>query len=82
MKEKEEIISKYLNVANKYIDKQLYVNYNIRKKTNIVICDSCSSKNCFESLDGKTYICEDCGFQKEILGNLFIHFNFIFDIKI
>ena len=70
LKEKEEIISKYLNVANKYIDKQLYVNHNIRKKTNIVICDSCSSKNCFESLDGKTYICEDCGFQKEILGNL------------
>ena len=70
IKEKEEIINKYLIIANKYNEKQIFFNINLKKKTNLVICDCCSSKNCFESLDGKTYICEDCGFQKEILGNL------------
>jgi hypothetical protein len=68
-KEKDELVAKYLNIANKYKEEQIIYNYG-KKKCNIVICDHCLSKNCFEVVDGKTYICEDCGFQKEILGNL------------
>jgi hypothetical protein len=70
LKEKAEIIDQYL-VAIKKFNFKLNLEDNKRRKiANLLICENCNNRNCFESSEDKTYICNDCGFQKEILGNM------------
>lgn len=73
-KEKDELIKNFLQVASKYKD-NLPLNIdkveNKRKKSENNInhfCENCDCKSGLELLDGKTYICHQCGFEKEILG--------------
>jgi hypothetical protein len=64
-KEKEEIINKYLQIAQKY--------YKIDNKTNEkkfkIKCDNCDNKKDF-SIEENVYICEICGCQHEIIHNV------------
>jgi hypothetical protein len=73
-KEKDELITKFLEIASKYKDNlPLNIEKDDRKKKKSEIsphhlCENCDSKSGLELLDGKTYICHQCGFEKEILG--------------
>jgi hypothetical protein len=71
LKEKEEVIQKYLEIVKKF-------NFEISvdpickkdKTVNLIFCEICKDKVCFESVEEQTFICNECGFQKEILGNM------------
>jgi hypothetical protein len=61
-KEKNDVISKYLYIAQKYSD----VNIEIPTKNSNIICNNCVNKKSFDILDESIYICLVCGSQQEI----------------
>ena len=61
-KEKNDVISKYLYIAQKYSD----VNIEIPTKDSNIICNNCVNKKSFDILDESIYICLVCGSQQEI----------------
>ena len=63
-KEKEQIISKYLEIAYKYVD--INVNYEKKDKN---ICNNCKGKD-FDIEEGNIYICCNCSAQKILLKNI------------
>lgn len=72
LKEKEELIKNYLQILKDFnleyisfseLDKKKKFNYDI-------FCEYCTNKSCLEVLDNKIYVCDECGFQKEVLGNI------------
>ena len=62
-KEKHDIITRYLEIAQKYTD----INIEIPSKNNKVICNNCPNKKMFDIIDNSIYICLLCGAQQEIL---------------
>lgn len=62
-KEKNSLIKKFLNIANKYSD----VNISSVNRPKPVICNNCSNKKLFDVIDNSIYICLSCGAQQEIL---------------
>lgn len=64
-KEKKQIITKYLELANKYVD----VNISLEKKERI-ICKNCNNTKEFDIEDGTTYICLICSAQQYIMKNI------------
>lgn len=71
LKEKEEVVQKYLEVIKKFNFEISFDSVSKKDKAiNLIFCEICKDKICFESVEDKTYICNECGFQKEILGNM------------
>lgn len=64
-KEKNEIIIKYLSIAQKYTSQNL----ELPSKNKRVICNNCYNKKTFHIIDDSIYICLQCGSQQEILLN-------------
>ena len=61
--EKVDLVSKYLEIAQEYIDIEIP-----EKCVEIkVVCNNCSNKKLFEIIDNSIYICLLCGAQQEIL---------------
>lgn len=71
LKEKQEVIEKYLEIVKKFNFEVSFDSVSKKDKAiNLIFCEICKDKICFESVEDKTYICNECGFQKEILGNM------------
>lgn len=70
-KEKNKIISEYLEIAGKYvsIDIVKVINDKDDKKEKIV-CGNCSNKKDFDMIDTNIYICCHCSAQQLILKNV------------
>lgn len=74
--EKKEIIKSYLEIAKKYIDLCEYcknIGLEVLKKKSPKIkiaCAVCGNRKSYEIIEGKTFICSECGFQEEYLNNL------------
>lgn len=64
-KEKNKIISKYLEIAEEYIE--IDRDNSFLNSKCIVICDNCPNKKLFDIVDNSIYICLICGSQQEIL---------------
>ena len=63
-KDKEELILKYVEIANKY------VNININKKyKGKIICKNCKSKD-FDIFDNNIHVCINCSAQQIIMKNI------------
>ena len=65
-KEKKQIINKYLEIANKYVDVEINITDNKKEKN---ICKHCQNKE-FEIEDGNISICMNCSAQEFILKNI------------
>lgn len=61
--EKNDIIIKYLEIAQKYLD----INIELPEKDNKVICNNCQNKKSFDVIDNSIYICTLCGAQQEVI---------------
>lgn len=75
-KEKQNIINKYLDIANKYVNIELIIDNNQKKspqklidKKNKIICENCGSKD-FDIIEGNIYICINCSVQQIVLKNV------------
>ena len=68
IKEKDDIISKYMKIAHNYIDISSS-DIPLKKSPEIkrVTCNKCDNKRDFDIIDGSIYICILCGSQQEIL---------------
>ena len=70
---KEEIVKTYLDIASKYYDieniKKLDKPKNIVVSTFKNTCNNCNYKEEMD-IEEEKYICKNCGFQKDILGNM------------
>lgn len=64
--EKTEVISKYLEIAQKYMDIGS-IDIETSSKIRKVICNNCPNKKLFDIIDNSIYICIMCGAQQEIL---------------
>lgn len=62
-KEKNSVISKYLEIAQKYSDVEIIPPV----KAKAVSCNNCPNKKLFDIIDNSIYICISCGAQQEIL---------------
>jgi len=62
-KEKNKVISGYLEIAQKYTQIKIITS----EKTKNVICNNCPNKKLFDIIDNSIYICIQCGAQQEIL---------------
>lgn len=82
--EKEAIISEYFQLLSKYnfeellIDNISHENLDTRKKKSperkkiegdAIFCDNCPNKKNFDVLDGRIYVCLNCGSQQESYSN-------------
>ena len=71
-KEKNKIISQYLDVANKYVNIEIDTKNKsssfIEKEK--IICNTCQNKKEFENIDTNIYICSLCSTQQVILKNI------------
>lgn len=63
MKEKSNVISKYLEKAQSYTE----LGVDKVKKNNRIICNNCPNKKTFDIIDECVYICLMCGAQQDIL---------------
>ena len=71
-KEKDKIISQYLEVANKYVNIDIESNlpiafFNEKEK---IVCNTCQNKKDFIIVDNNIYICPLCSTQQVILKNV------------
>jgi ribosomal protein L37AE/L43A len=70
-KEKDELIKEYFTIIKNFNLNNIPTYTDKKKKNNTEIqCENCNNKSCIELLDNKIFVCDDCGFQKEILGNI------------
>jgi hypothetical protein len=63
-REKNNIISKYLNIAQDYINLKDEKKIKSRKK---IRCDNCNNYKNFDIIENSIYICLNCGSQQEII---------------
>jgi len=61
--EKEKIIKKYLEIAQKYVD----IDISEYIKNPKIKCNNCKNKKMFNIIDNSIYICLLCGSQQEII---------------
>lgn len=66
-KEKDEIIYKYIQKAQKYITRDITNLFNLSTGNNKIICTNCGNKKQFDVIDECIYVCINCGSQQEIL---------------
>lgn len=66
-KEKETIISDYIQIAKKYI-KNIDVELDFTQRAKKVTCENCTSKRIVAS-DGISLLCQECGYEKDVNGN-------------
>ena len=64
--EKQSIISKYLEVANKYVNIELEVSNKKQK----IICKNCNNKKDFDIIENNIYICMNCSARQVIMKNI------------
>lgn len=63
-KEKQKIINKYIEIANKYVNLKINI-----EKNNKNVCKNCNNKE-FDIEDGNIYICCNCSAQQFVLKNI------------
>lgn len=64
--EKQGIISKYLEVANKYVNIELEVS----NKKHKIVCKKCNNKKDFDIVETNIYICMNCSARQVIMKNI------------
>lgn len=62
-KEKNDVLKKYLEIAQKYSGVELTTPVKIKN----ISCNNCTNKKLFDIIDNSIYICLFCGAQQEIL---------------
>lgn len=65
--EKQSIISKYLEVANKYVNIELEVS---NSKKHRIVCKNCNNKKDFDIVETNIYICMNCSARQVIMKNI------------
>ncbi len=69
-KDKQQLINKYLEIANKYIEINLEIDNNEPKyKKEKIVCRNCNNKD-FDILDGNIYVCIHCSVQQIVMKNI------------
>jgi hypothetical protein len=58
--EKQNVISAYLDIAQKYID----IDIEIPEKKYRIVCENCNNKKEFDIIDNNIYICLECSAQQ------------------
>jgi Zn finger protein HypA/HybF involved in hydrogenase expression len=66
--EKRDVISKYLEIAQKYSFDNKVASVKRKEKKFRMICDNCPNKKDF-TIEENSYICSDCGSQQDLIQN-------------
>jgi len=68
---KEEIVNKYLEIANKYVNIEFEkTDKQINDKKEKITCENCNNYKDFDIIEGNIYICINCSAQQIILKNI------------